>query len=1144
MPEIIGATYEIIKKIGSGGGGNVFLANHLRLGKKVVLKADKRKITARPELLRREVDTLKDLSHSYIPQVYDFFVEEDTVYTVMDYIEGESLDRPLKRGEKFSQPQVIKWGKQLLEALCYLHSPTHGEPPKGYVHSDIKPANLMRTREGDICLIDFNIALALGEENVVGCSAGYASPEHYGLDFSMVGGMTGTRTETMNETGNSRHTGARVETMNEAGNSWRTGTGAESDTETVLDTDTETVLDTNTQTETVLDTETMTEVETAYPDTDKMANSSSNMSSDFGSGISRSSGSSMKKIVPDVRSDIYSVGATLYHLLCGRRPARHAMEVVPLSEKEFSPQIVKIISKAMHPNPDLRYQTAEEMLEAFSHLHENDARTRRFKRTNRIAYTAIGVCFALGVLSSFVGLKRIQVVESRLKLVEYSQKAIAEGDRQEAVKLALETVPEKGGLLTPAYLSESQKALTDALGVYDLADGFKRYNTVELPGNPLMMRIAPDGKTAACIYEGFMAVIDTETAKIMVTFPAETSALAEVHYLDSNKIVYAGRDGIAVYNIAGAVEIWSGRPATAIAVSQDGKTVAAIYKEETFATIYDADTGQELGDVDFQGKSQSVAENDGFANPQDNLLELNEDGTLLATSFRNGTLRIYDVGGLRSAEANPGAMGSREVEAGADSREIGVMADSSAASSREPGAVLEILDETSGYTNFDGGFYGKYFAFSAGVNRAARENASDLSGTESGMESPEAGSGQSAAASDTGSGQSVVVAPEAGLEARTSANATRCIVAVIDTEASAQVGGFVSDGYCKVATDENGIYLQRNNVLVKMDALTGEQTPLVDMTGDIRDFDTDGVNTVAVTADKLLFFDENAKPEGSFDGDGTGEFVQTANGVAVSGSLNSPIIKILRYESRAGTEVFRYDASYEHAEARVSADEKTVMLFSYKGFRICETDGTVVAEVEMPDAGQIYDQQYVRDGDGERLEVTYGDGTMLVYDGQTGEMVSESPGEKPQMDADGEVISGASGEKQQADAGGEAISGASGEKLQTDADEEYFTDAYRIVAPLHGTPTVYDKESGKLVCELEKDAYLTYVTEVGDYIVTQYAATDGRYYGILLNGNCEVLAELPYLSDVAGEELYFDYPGGYVRKTHIYNMEELMEKCS
>ena len=294
-----------------------------------------------------------------------------------------------------------------MEALCYLHSPTHGNPPRGFVHSDIKPANLMRTRDGNVCLIDFNIALALGEENVVGCSAGYASPEHYGLDFSMVGGMTGTRTETMNEAGDSRHMGTR----------------AEPDTETALDTDTETMLDTDTET-VYSDMGTMADTGNIETDSQpnprlsnvsfgvpprKVANSSSNMSSDFGSGISRSSGSSMKKIVPDVRSDIYSVGATLYHLLCGRRPARHAMEVASLSEKEFSPQIVKIISKAMHPNPDLRYQTAGEMLEAFSRLHENDTRMRRFKRTNRIAYTAIGACFALGVLSSFVGLKRIQV---------------------------------------------------------------------------------------------------------------------------------------------------------------------------------------------------------------------------------------------------------------------------------------------------------------------------------------------------------------------------------------------------------------------------------------------------------------------------------------------------------------------------------------------------------------------------------------------------------------------------------------------------------------------------------------------------------------------------------------------------------------
>ncbi len=100
---VIASTYEVLEEIGAGGSGTVFLANHLRLGKKVILKAYNRKITARPELIRREVDILKDLSHSYIPNVYDFIVEDDAYYTVMDYIEGESLDRPLQRGEKFSQ---------------------------------------------------------------------------------------------------------------------------------------------------------------------------------------------------------------------------------------------------------------------------------------------------------------------------------------------------------------------------------------------------------------------------------------------------------------------------------------------------------------------------------------------------------------------------------------------------------------------------------------------------------------------------------------------------------------------------------------------------------------------------------------------------------------------------------------------------------------------------------------------------------------------------------------------------------------------------------------------------------------------------------------------------------------------------------
>ena len=181
MPLIAGS-YRIIGQLGSGGGSIVYIAEHERLGKKVVLKADRRTLSSKPEALRREVDALKGLSHTFIPQVYDFIEDAGTVYTVMDYIDGESFDKPLRRGERFTQAQAIGWACQLLEALSYLHS----RPPHGILHADIKPSNIMLTPQGDIRLIDFNIALALGEEGAVavGRSFGYASPEHYELDYT------------------------------------------------------------------------------------------------------------------------------------------------------------------------------------------------------------------------------------------------------------------------------------------------------------------------------------------------------------------------------------------------------------------------------------------------------------------------------------------------------------------------------------------------------------------------------------------------------------------------------------------------------------------------------------------------------------------------------------------------------------------------------------------------------------------------------------------------------------------------------------------------------------------------------------------------------------------------------------------------
>ena len=338
---IIASTYQVIREIGSGGGGVVYLATHLRLGKFVVLKADKRGLTQKPEALRREVDALKNLSHTYIPQVYDFIEENGVVYTVMDYVEGESLDKPLKRGSAFPQATVVQWACQLLEALNYMHT----RPPHGILHGDIKPANIMLTPQGDIRLIDFNIALALGEKGAVrvGFSQGYASPEHYGIDYA---GIAQTQ----------RMTGV----------------------ETVVTAQAETVVTGNV---------------TFVPPTD-------------GSHKGSRSAEASPSTLLDVRSDIYSLGATLYHLLTGMRPAREAAKVTPISNFTISPAVAAIIEKAMQPCPDDRYQTAAEMLDAFKHLHENDPRTIRYKRAVRITAVLLGVLFLAGGASTLWGLRQ------------------------------------------------------------------------------------------------------------------------------------------------------------------------------------------------------------------------------------------------------------------------------------------------------------------------------------------------------------------------------------------------------------------------------------------------------------------------------------------------------------------------------------------------------------------------------------------------------------------------------------------------------------------------------------------------------------------------------------------------------------------
>lgn len=944
MSQVIASIYEIQQEIGSGGGGIVYLAKHLRLGKQVVLKADKRTLSTKPEALRREVDALKNLSHTYIPQVYDFIEENGVVYTVMDYIEGESLDKPLSRGQRFSQPQVIRWACQLLEALCYLHS----RPPHGILHGDIKPSNIMLTPQNDICLIDFNIALALGEEGAVqvGFSRGYASPEHYGIDYSGIGKTYG------------------------------------------VDTDVETRL--------------TVQPETIIPE------------APFQGDRFSQSGSGSRKVMLDVRSDIYSLGATLYHLLTGKRPAQDAKEVAPLTGGEVSPAVAAIIRKAMNPDPDLRYQSAAEMLSAFRRLHEHDPRSRRHRRAKAVAVLLLSLMFLAGGASTFVGLKRMEREQGAYTLAEYAQNALASGDVKSAISYALEALPTQQDLFTPPYTAQAQKALTDALGVYDLSDGFKTQKQIALPSEPLKVVLSPEGSRLAALYAYEVAVYDMQAQRRLLTCPAEPSALSDVVFLGEDRIVYAGEGGISAWSLEQDQLLWKGDPATAVVRSADGSRVAAVYKDQSEAAIYDAETGALLKMVDFMGRKQQVATNDTLADPEDNLLALNADGTMLAVSFSDGTLAVFD---LENGEND-----------------------------------LELLDP-SDYSHCEGGFFGPYFAFSA-----------------------------------TAAGES--------------------LFAVIDTEQLVQTGGFAGERPFLVQADESGIYVATDNVLVKLDPETGEQTEVAYTEGStIQGFSRGPEYTMVSTSDqKFWFFDRGATLLSSEELGYSCDFVQAAGPYAVAGSRDTPNLRVLRLEQHDEQQVFSYTPDYIHDELRFSADRSTVMLFRYDGFRLYRADGTEVTQVALPDPEQVYDQQYRRDEKGSRLDVIYYDGTVRSYSAVDGTLICETAGEKP----------------------------------NPDLYEEFYTEHWRITAPLHETPVVYDRESGEKICELESDDYLTYVTQVGDFVITEYISAQGERYGLLLDEHGQTLAYLPNLCDILDGQLMFDYPSGNVRESRIYSIQELI----
>jgi serine/threonine-protein kinase len=173
--------YEIISMVGRGGMGCVYRARHLVLGNTLALKENLISNISEKflHLFKQEGMLLAHLYHPQLPRVQDFFIEDGRSFFVMDFIEGQSLERLLSQsGNALPEDKIIDIAVNVCRVLEYLHNQ---KPP--IVHCDIKPHNLLITPEGVVKLLDLGIARLMTETSAddgqLALTPPFAAPEQW-----------------------------------------------------------------------------------------------------------------------------------------------------------------------------------------------------------------------------------------------------------------------------------------------------------------------------------------------------------------------------------------------------------------------------------------------------------------------------------------------------------------------------------------------------------------------------------------------------------------------------------------------------------------------------------------------------------------------------------------------------------------------------------------------------------------------------------------------------------------------------------------------------------------------------------------------------------------------------------------------------
>ena len=343
---LVDGKYKILNKVGQGGMSVVYLAMNEKANKQWAVKEVRKDGVKDFEVVKQglvaEIDILKKLSHPNLPSIVDVIDSEESFIIIMDYIQGNSLNKALAEYGAQPQENVIEWAKQLCDVLGYLHSRT-----PAIIYRDMKPANVMLKPDGNVTLIDFGTAREFKEKNLADTTClgtvGYAAPEQFG-------GMGQT----------------------------------------------------------------------------------------------------------DARTDIYCLGATLYHLVTGMNPCEPPYEIKPIREINpgLSSGLERIILKCTQRDPNDRYQSAAELMYALEHYEEIDDlyRKKQKKKLNAFITTAV-LTIVLAATSAW------GYISAENKKSENYDNIIKSAERAEDYYEAILTDP----IRTEAYLGLNELLSSDYL---------------------------------------------------------------------------------------------------------------------------------------------------------------------------------------------------------------------------------------------------------------------------------------------------------------------------------------------------------------------------------------------------------------------------------------------------------------------------------------------------------------------------------------------------------------------------------------------------------------------------------------------------------------------------------------------------------